>query len=1549
MISTNYEKLYIEGEKRGSAIIELSSFHPITVKIIEYSVNLIGDVSVVINNNNTTSPSISVSYSNLYLNGETYYAILNVDDREDHLSIPIVINCSDTLIYLDVERKDGIDLTFSSLPEVKSLILTKGEDYVRVDHKLQIGEGKIRTASFSDSELFGGDYIIASNGLSQIAVDRDGQVVNLNKKDEAELFAFFPGDTYAEIIRADTDVSYIDIGLQNRNMIKECDLARSPLGFYQYRYKLPGYTNATLNVKLRFNPTTYRYAFSGTNITKIKTLPLPSKITDISGCFQCPRLNDISGVGNWDTSNVTKMEGTFNAHVLADISALYGWDTSKVTTIANLFNSAHKLEDISPLSYWNTSNVVDASGVFNSCTSLKDATPIENWNLKKAKSIFGMFFGCENLETVPYMEVPNVEDANVLFYGCSSLTHVGGFKGLKVSLDLSESPLLTHQSLINIITNLDTVYDYPSLILSSESLLSLNNDEILVAIHKGWNVEGFVDANIPQVEAFRYDLVEGRESLLYNNSYSVDRDFDVFVSGRLYPGGNKYKATTTGKHNVIYDFSESKYPLKSLFKNCITLQSVGEINRVIDGESLSEMFYGCYNLYYLTNLSKWSVSNVTDLSHMFNGCSRVVNASFMSDWDLSKLQNISYMFYGCSNLTTIPELDGTYIESEGCIDPFYRCSNLTTFGGIKNCKCSLDLSYSGGLTHTSLMNVINNLAVVENSPTLKLHTRSLEKLSDDEIMIAITKGWKVDGYVRKYDSISYELYIEDASVENVIIGYVDPTANVTVEHDYRNGDTLVNINSCIYVRDGKMYYKIPEYYLYLDNVHSIVKVNIVYMDNGCDPINGLFNGMYDSRFLSDVDNKTFKFTQLIPWNLKDTFHNANFSSLNDFNNLKVDNLVYAFGHDYADFKDHSLNINALSTWDTTHLTDMSGAFRCRTLIGEPLTLSGWKTDNVEDMSYTFFNCDLNGVESSLSTWNTGNVKNMSNLFNGAKFDFTSTDPDSPDTFNFLYDWNVGNVEDMDYMLANIEHSPYSPTSLRALMNWNTRNVRSMRGLFRGSWLTDFHRLSNWSTGNVEDMSEMFWAPGDREYSTTSFDFLSSWDTGNVKNMNAMFYGRDDLTTIPLLNTSSVTDMSEMFWGNGYLTSIPQFDTQNVKNMYGMFYSCWSLSSIPLLNTSSVTNMSYMFRGCYSLTTIPQLDTSSVTDMSYMFFGCYDRSKQSGITSIPELDCSNVTDAHMMFYDCLGLTEMGGLMDLKCDLSLTGTTKLTFESVSNIINKLGNVTNKTLTLHTNQFSMLTDELISTAINKGWILEEYEPGALVFNVYGRSYETGLYDPDVSYFANKKYGVDVIYKEAYGIDKVKASASIDVNVANNHSHHYTVYSANSLSNVLLRMRLTKYSYYYDYRWLFMNSGIKRFEDGLSIPVRGSGTYDLTSMFENCTYLESAPMIIFADKSNCTNMFSACNSMTKVPYMNFESVTNATGIFGGCTKLQILGGFGGLKVSLSLANSPLLTHSSLMNVINNLATVTDSPTLTLHADSRSQLTDAEIAIAINKGWTIN
>lgn len=123
--------------------------------------------------------------------------------------------------------------------------------------------------------------------------------------------------------------------------------------------------------------------------------------------------------------------------------------------------------------------------------------------------------------------------------------------------------------------------------------------------------------------------------------------------------------------------------------------------------------------------------------------------------------------------------------------------------------------------------------------------------------------------------------------------------------------------------------------------------------------------------------------------------------------------------------------------------------------------------------------------------------------------------------------------------------------------------------------------------------------------------------------------------------------------------------------------------------------------------------------------------------------------------------------------------------------------------------------------------------------------------------------------------------------------------------------------------------------------------------------------DTSNAKDMelmFAFCSNLESVGLLNCINVRSISGMFMYCNNLKHLEGFknlgGSLITQFSLADgnldlkhSPYLTTESVLNVFNTIASVSTSKKcqITLHADVLVKLTDEEIAIATNKGWTIS
>lgn len=149
--------------------------------------------------------------------------------------------------------------------------------------------------------------------------------------------------------------------------------------------------------------------------------------------------------------------------------------------------------------------------------------------------------------------------------------------------------------------------------------------------------------------------------------------------------------------------------------------------------------------------------------------------------------------------------------------------------------------------------------------------------------------------------------------------------------------------------------------------------------------------------------------------------------------------------------------------------------------------------------------------------------------------------------------------------------------------------------------------------------------------------------------------------------------------------------------------------------------------------------------------------------------------------------------------------------------------------------------------------------------------------------------------------------------------------------------------------------------------------SMFYSCTELIECGDINAPKTTNIGSMFNICRSLKTLGEINGESVTSITQSFlSSCSSLQNFGGVKNLgkaytqktannsNYTFRLSYCSNLTHDSLMNVINklydlNLAyDVANGGTLykqqlILGSTNLAKLTDEEIQIATDKGWSVS
>ncbi len=149
-------------------------------------------------------------------------------------------------------------------------------------------------------------------------------------------------------------------------------------------------------------------------------------------------------------------------------------------------------------------------------------------------------------------------------------------------------------------------------------------------------------------------------------------------------------------------------------------------------------------------------------------------------------------------------------------------------------------------------------------------------------------------------------------------------------------------------------------------------------------------------------------------------------------------------------------------------------------------------------------------------------------------------------------------------------------------------------------------------------------------------------------------------------------------------------------------------------------------------------------------------------------------------------------------------------------------------------------------------------------------------------------------------------------------------------------------------------------------SGNYSANKLCYGLVSITEIPEWDTSTVSKFRETFYGCTNLNKIPLLDFSKANDISNLLYGCTKVTILGGFKDLGKEYSASNSAnhanlkldlspctLLTHESLMNVINNLYDIKTKgcqvQSLVLGSTNLAKLTEEEIAIATNKGWAVS
>ena len=163
---------------------------------------------------------------------------------------------------------------------------------------------------------------------------------------------------------------------------------------------------------------------------------------------------------------------------------------------------------------------------------------------------------------------------------------------------------------------------------------------------------------------------------------------------------------------------------------------------------------------------------------------------------------------------------------------------------------------------------------------------------------------------------------------------------------------------------------------------------------------------------------------------------------------------------------------------------------------------------------------------------------------------------------------------------------------------------------------------------------------------------------------------------------------------------------------------------------------------------------------------------------------------------------------------------------------------------------------------------------------------------------------------------------------------------------------------------------------PLNTSNVTDMYRMFNGCYSLTAVPELDTSKVKSISGMFGGCFSLTTIPPLDTSKATSMSNLFEGCYALmeipplntsKVIGmsnlfkdcySLGSVRfkpevtnwtgIAISFAGCSL-SHAAIVQLFESLPTITAAKAITLTGNPGvGELTDAEKAIATQKGWTL-
>ena len=578
---------------------------------------------------------------------------------------------------------------------------------------------------------------------------------------------------------------------------------------------------------------------------------------------------------------------------------------------------------------------------------------------------------------------------------------------------------------------------------------------------------------------------------------------------------------------------------------------------------------------------------------------------------------------------------------------------------------------------------------------------------------------------------------------------------------------------------------------------------------------------------------------------------------------------------------------------------------------------------------------------------TNNGTNMDALFarTTGELDLRQVDVSQVTSMSYMFDnskanvnidgWDTSKVTNMYYMFSNFTGSidiskldTSSVTNTKYMLNYANSDKIILTGLSFPS-ATSLEYMFNGAKGTTID--------------------LSSWgDVSHITNMNYMFYNADykriDLTG---WKTTNVTNMGSMFYNYSNPLEeliIPDWDMTNTTSYSNFYYVSNSsyknklrLVDLSRSNDVTITKVASCLptrtTTTYGDVIVPSNTSQEVFDSLIAKYwrpiGADLTPAPASIEIVSELDDIRPGQSTRV---AIGAWEPWNADPTKCEIVMISDESIATIDENNVVTSTGVIGDILLEVRVRD----TQEVVGT---KTIPVSEEDLSPYVIKFRASKIDTGSYtnftvnSTDIK--GNNTALVYDKYLDLYSYDAKTPIISLKFNSAHCNLTELVKLNTSSMTTM-------------DNMFTSQNSLI-------ILDLSEWDTSKVTSMyymFKNCGNLTSLDLSEWdtSKVNNMSYMFDSCSKLTTLDMSNCDvsNVTSSNDMFSTCYSLTHFKAPKNINFTFNLTHSSLLTHESLMSIINNLAVVTGTKYLQLEASCKDKLSDEERAIATNKGWSL-